>query len=182
MLAELAFMADDPLDALEKEARTALELNPNLAEAHDIIGQIAGIKGDLESYVRHIEAAYRLDPLSPQSIRYLGHAYFIAGRYEDALAHWNRTLHLEPLNSYRGLADYYIAKGDLVKAGAMVKELERIGPTNRSTYLSRGYLAALQGDKATAVEAIEKGANGFLCKPFTDRQLNDALHELLMDA
>jgi two-component system chemotaxis response regulator CheY len=37
-------------------------------------------------------------------------------------------------------------------------------------------------DKATAVEAIEKGANGFLCKPFTDRQLNDALYELLLDA
>lgn len=34
-------------------------------------------------------------------------------------------------------------------------------------------------DKATAVEAIEKGANGFLCKPFTDRQLNEALEELL---
>jgi two-component system, chemotaxis family, chemotaxis protein CheY len=34
-------------------------------------------------------------------------------------------------------------------------------------------------DKATAVEAIEKGANGFLCKPFTDRQLNDALAEWL---
>jgi two-component system, chemotaxis family, chemotaxis protein CheY len=34
-------------------------------------------------------------------------------------------------------------------------------------------------DKDTAVEAIEKGANGFLCKPFTDRQLNDALEELL---
>ena len=37
-------------------------------------------------------------------------------------------------------------------------------------------------DKATAVEAIEKGANGFLCKPFTDRQLNDALEELLSEA
>ena len=37
-------------------------------------------------------------------------------------------------------------------------------------------------DKATAVEAIRKGANGFLCKPFTDRQLNDALAELLQDA
>jgi len=37
-------------------------------------------------------------------------------------------------------------------------------------------------DKATAVEAIEKGANGFLCKPFTDRQLNDALQELLSEA
>lgn len=37
-------------------------------------------------------------------------------------------------------------------------------------------------DKATAVEAIEKGANGFLCKPFTDKQLNAALHQLLLDA
>jgi two-component system chemotaxis response regulator CheY len=36
-------------------------------------------------------------------------------------------------------------------------------------------------DKATAVEAIERGANGFLCKPFTDRQLNYALEELLSE-
>jgi len=34
-------------------------------------------------------------------------------------------------------------------------------------------------DKATAVEAMEKGANGFLNKPFSDRQLNEALVELL---
>jgi two-component system chemotaxis response regulator CheY len=37
-------------------------------------------------------------------------------------------------------------------------------------------------DKATAGEAIEKGANGFLCKPFNDRQLNEALEELLSEA
>jgi len=37
-------------------------------------------------------------------------------------------------------------------------------------------------DKATAVEAMEKGANGFLNKPFTDRQLNDALAELIAGA
>jgi len=34
-------------------------------------------------------------------------------------------------------------------------------------------------DKATAVEAMEKGANGFLDKPFSDRQLNEALEELI---
>ena len=31
----------------------------------------------------------------------------------------------------------------------------------------------------TAVEAMEKGANGFLNKPFTDRQLNEAIAELM---
>jgi len=34
-------------------------------------------------------------------------------------------------------------------------------------------------DKATAVEAMEKGANGFLNKPFTDRQLNEAIAGLM---
>ena len=34
-------------------------------------------------------------------------------------------------------------------------------------------------DKATAVQAMEQGANGFLHKPFTDRQLNDAIGELI---
>ncbi len=37
-------------------------------------------------------------------------------------------------------------------------------------------------DKATAIEAMKKGANGFLCKPFTDRQLTEALDELLRGA
>lgn len=34
-------------------------------------------------------------------------------------------------------------------------------------------------DKLTAIDAIERGASGFLCKPFTDRQLNDALRKLI---
>jgi two-component system, chemotaxis family, chemotaxis protein CheY len=37
-------------------------------------------------------------------------------------------------------------------------------------------------DKATAIDAMEKGANGFLNKPFTDRQLNDAIAELIRGA
>jgi two-component system chemotaxis response regulator CheY len=34
-------------------------------------------------------------------------------------------------------------------------------------------------DKLTAIDAIDKGACGFLCKPFTERQLNDALRKLI---
>lgn len=34
-------------------------------------------------------------------------------------------------------------------------------------------------DKATAIEALKKGAHGFLCKPFSDKDLSDALTELV---
>lgn len=37
-------------------------------------------------------------------------------------------------------------------------------------------------DKATAIEALKKGANGFLCKPFTEDDLNKALGELMQEA
>jgi adenylate cyclase len=156
ILAEMMFMADDPFNSLEAEARRALELNPNLPEAHDILGQVAGVQGNIEASVHHIEEAYRLDPLSPPAIRYLGRAYFYAGRYAEAAEFWKRTLHLDPITAYNGLTEYYLAIGDLASAGEMVKEMERIAPTNRATYMKLGYLAAIQGDKVTALKMIAK--------------------------
>lgn len=35
-------------------------------------------------------------------------------------------------------------------------------------------------DKATGIRALELGAQGFICKPFTDDQLVEALNELVM--
>lgn len=156
MVAEIAFMADEGVAKVEAGARRAVELNPNLGEAFDLLGQVAAIRGDLVAYVRNTEAAYRLDPLSGLTIGLLGNAYLLAGRVEDALEHWNRTLHLEPVISYRGMADCYLAKGDLDAAEAAVRKLEQLAPDGEGTQLNRGYLAALRGDTATALEMIKK--------------------------
>ncbi len=57
-----------------------------------------------------------------------------------------------------------------------IEQLVRLKPAVRILVIS-----AL-ADKATAIDAMEKGANGFLNKPFTDRQLNEAIAELIRGA
>ena len=36
-------------------------------------------------------------------------------------------------------------------------------------------------DKSTAIQALKEGAQGFLCKPFTETELTEAMEELLED-
>ena len=156
LLGEVAFMADDPAEILDRELRRALELNPNLAQAHSILSSLAGSFGIMESYTLQADEAYRLDPLSPPMIRRQGEAYFNSGRHEEALAHWKSHIESDPIDAYRGLAEYYMLKGDLEQAESMVRELERVAPNSDPAMLCRGYLAALQGDRDTAVRTIAK--------------------------
>ena len=153
---EIAFMADETADVLDREVRRALELNPNLSQAHTILGALAGSLGISEAYVAENEEAYRLDPLSPQVIRTLGNAYFFSSRYDDAVAHWKRTMEQSPIDSYRGLADYHMLKGDFPQAELMIQELERMAPSSDYALLCRGCLCALRGDRGGAMKMIEK--------------------------
>ena len=156
LLGELAFMADAPAEVLDQEIRRALELNPNLAQARSILSSLAGSFGIMEPYVMQADEAYRLDPLSPPMIRRQGEAYFNSGRYEEALAHWKKHIESDPIDAYHGLAEYYMLQGDLALAESMVQELERVAPNSDPALLCRGYLAALKGDRDTAVRMIAR--------------------------
>ncbi len=154
--AELAFMADEPSDILNREVRRALELNPNLAQAHSILSAMAATFGVVEAYVLQAEEAYHLDPLSPETIRRLGDAYFLSNKSDEAVAHWKKTIELAPIHSWRGLADHSILRGDLEQAEKYVAELERIAPTSDYAYLCRGYLSGVKGDRPAAMNIIAK--------------------------
>jgi adenylate cyclase len=168
LLAEVAFMADAPAEILDRELRRALELNPNLAQAHSILSSLAGSFGIVESYVLQAGEAYRLDPLSPPMIRRQGEAYFNSGKLEESLAHWRRHIESNPVDSYRGIAEYHMLRGELEDAESMVREMERVAPDSDRTMLCRGFLAGMKGDRDTAVRVIEK--IGELFKKGSSRQ------------
>ena len=155
-LANIMFMDDESLEIRQAELRRSLELNPNLAEAEYMQAQESAVAGDTSEMVRAIERAYQLDPLSPDVVRMVGIFYLYAGRVDDALKHWEKTLHLNRYGTYRIMFDYYVSKGDYEEAEKMVREMERIGPTLEYSQLNRGFLAAITGDVKTAREMISK--------------------------
>ncbi|MEM7253850.1 MAG: response regulator [Pseudomonadota bacterium] len=74
---------------------------------------------------------------------------------------------------------------DVVTMDITMPEMDGIECVERLVGLDPSILilvVSALSDKATAIEALKKGANGFLCKPFTEKQLNEALAELLRGA
>jgi tetratricopeptide (TPR) repeat protein len=150
------FFDHDDMPGAEAEARRALELNPSLPDAHRTLWELAALREDREEMVKQMETAYRLDPARPHFIWLLGHAYLCTGREQEALEHWKKTEHLAPAFTYRGMMEYYLAKGDLEKASEFYTKAEKLDPTRPWIMWMHGYIAALEGNRDVALQAIRK--------------------------
>jgi adenylate cyclase len=150
----LAYMADEPFEVMESEARKAIEINPNLAEAYPALAEVMPLLGRPQEWVRLLETGYLLDPLSSRIIERLSAAYLYTGRDADALSLLRKTVHLQPLNTHRWMWVYYASKGNYEEAEKEVAQMEALEPTWEFTLLSKGFLAALRGDRQTAEKAI----------------------------
>jgi adenylate cyclase len=150
------FFNEDNFPGAETEVRTALELNPSLPDTYWIMYEMAATKQEPDEMVRQIESAYRLDPIRPDFIYRVGLAYLHTGREQDALEFWERNEHLAPSFVYRGMTEYYTARGDLVKAKEFNAKLEKLDPTNPRVIWMGGVIAALEGDRQRALLAVKK--------------------------
>ena len=85
-------------------------------------------------------------------------------------------------NGLEALELFHKADPDVVTMDLTMPQMDGIECISRLVELKpavRILVISALADKATAVEAMEKGANGFLNKPFTDRQLNEAIADLI---
>ncbi len=110
-------------------AQEAVRIQPSYAGAYALLGQYLKWAGRGEEAIDAFKTAARLNPKparfrSLRNLRFLGMAYFIAGRYQDAIAALNRNY----ANSLRRgstspgyLAAAYAATGQDEKARAVMK-------------------------------------------------------------
>jgi tetratricopeptide (TPR) repeat protein len=80
------------IDAL----RRALDLNPNLAIAHQRYAWVISVFGHLDAAVRDMRRAQELDPLSPTNNTALGIILTFARRFPEALEYCKKAAELDP--------------------------------------------------------------------------------------
>jgi adenylate cyclase len=140
----------------ELEARRAIELNPNLSQAHSMLGMVKATDGYPNEGIRLLEVAHSLDPLNSETIRQLGRLYNYRGMKEKTLELCDKNLKIAPLTVSLILVNYYYLKGDYPSAERELEPLESLYPKDFEVICNRGYLSALEGNKAAVERVIAK--------------------------
>jgi TolB-like protein/tetratricopeptide (TPR) repeat protein len=141
-----------------REFEKAIALNPNYATAHHWFGSsLLECIGDFDRSVTEMKLASGLDPLSVPINQDMGFAYYVAGRYPEAIAQYHKTLELDP-NSYYShgnLGEVLEVSGDLPGA---ISEYEKAATLDTDPY-SLALLAhgeGLNGNRERALEILEQ--------------------------
>ncbi|HXE79438.1 MAG TPA: FG-GAP-like repeat-containing protein [Vicinamibacterales bacterium] len=74
----------------------ALQLQPDLAEAHNDLGTLLAREGDLEGAIARFRAALDAAPDYPDALNNLGYALLLSGQDAEARSLYERALELQP--------------------------------------------------------------------------------------
>ena len=108
--------------------RRALQLDPELLDAHIDLGRFLHERGDLDGARRRYREALDVDPESVTARFNAGVVAEDLGRTEEALAAYTRTLAIDPTyaDAYYNLARLYEAQGDRTSALRCLQSYRRI--------------------------------------------------------
>ncbi len=95
-LGALSFWYDWDFGLAEREFERAIELTPNLPEAHQWIAYLYGAQDRFDLAMEKLRRAQSLDPLSIVITTNTGEILYRASRFDDAIAECEKALEMDP--------------------------------------------------------------------------------------
>ena len=138
----------------EREFKRALELNPNLPEAHAHYGWYLRLFGRMDEGIAEAKRAAQLDPLTPVFTAWVGWMYAKVAEYDKAMEWARKALELDPndTDALYVLESTFEGKKMFDQAIESGKKLAAVNPDWRFG-LARSYAAAGRRDEALKLVA-----------------------------
>ena len=152
LLAGRMFLRREARDQARVQVKKALELNPKLPLAHELLGEIALAQGDTATAVQELEEERKIDPMNPDVYDREGDAYVRSGQYAKAQEMLNRAVLLEPqaTGPYILLGETFLKLSQPIQALHYLDHAVRMDPRNYITHnlLGQAYRATGQVEAA----------------------------------
>jgi eukaryotic-like serine/threonine-protein kinase len=146
------------LDLALKNARHAVELDPQLASAHVALGAAELADGKVAVARKELEQTLRTDPANARAHRWLGAA---AMREEDpktAETELRKALALQPKDPdlYNALGWFLYTAARYEEAAGAFRQVIRLAPDYVAAYRNLGAVLHMRGDYAGAARAVQQ--------------------------
>jgi tetratricopeptide (TPR) repeat protein len=161
-LANIQFDYDRDWAAAEREARRALELNPNSAGAHDLLGLYFTVLGRAAESAVETTRALELDPLSVTFTSDAGWGRLAARDYDHAIELFRKAVEIEPGFGFahESMAIAYVQKRMCPEAIAVAEKGTQADDSPFVLATSGGVYAAC-GKSDRAREVLERFAGPY---------------------
>jgi serine/threonine-protein kinase len=147
----------------ERELTSAVNLNPNSAEARFVFGSALPCVGKLDRGLEELRQALVLDPLAPLFSRWVGRYLLFSGDYDGTIEQSQKTLELDPnyFHAFLDIGSAYLGKGAPEHALEWYRKGQSLPSSVRSydAHLVRALAAMGQQEEAQAIlERLEQEA------------------------
>ncbi|MDZ7260832.1 MAG: tetratricopeptide repeat protein, partial [candidate division KSB1 bacterium] len=163
------YIQQDDWDKATEQLEQAVDLYPNDAEAHALLGEAYGRKGQFEKMNKEFEASLAITPKYSERINQLRYNYWAntfnagvgkinQGNIEEAIESFSTCLIIDPIRpeAYRNLAYAYIKNGQTDKAIESYQKLLAQHPADLETQKSLGNLYLSNQQYQEALEIFQK--------------------------
>jgi len=152
LLAARMFFRRELRDQARAAAMKALELNPRLPLAHELLGEVALAKAEVPGAIQELEAERKINPLDAGLYDRLGDAYLRNEQFTDAQKALDRAVLLEPNSTgpYILLGRTFLKLNQPIEALHYLLHAAQMDPSNHLThyFLGQAYRATGQVDEA----------------------------------
>jgi len=142
----------------QKNCKTALALNDQLAPVYVTLGIIDEGAGQHEDAIKALQRALQLDPISATAYAELANVYEATGKLEEAESTFKKAAQLRPgdWTSASLLGAFYFRRGRYPEAVTYFRQVTELAPDNATGYSNLGGLYFSAGEYKDAEANFKK--------------------------